>query len=209
MHGAGCGVFTLVFLAQEDVLPAEIADQIIDCMRAYGATTLGVVANVRRPNPDGRAILGFISYGYAQTLLRLDRVNEYLLFLYSHRFHNHSRGSWTAGEVSGVTGGTPTFCISAQQTIPQLIRWMLVSEDSDHDRPHFGRALPSAWVASGKRDSYRPSADALGTCQFFGWPRTCLRGQQLRVWTCPNVGPRNSFKLSSAFPKRVRPSQPP
>ena len=27
---------------------------------------------------------------------------------------------------------------------------MLVSEDSDEDRLHFGRALPSAWLASGK-----------------------------------------------------------
>jgi hypothetical protein len=27
---------------------------------------------------------------------------------------------------------------------------MLVSEDSDADRIHFGRALPSSWIASGK-----------------------------------------------------------
>jgi hypothetical protein len=137
-------------LVQADVLPPEMANGVIDCMRAYGATTLGVVANVGRPNPNGRAILGFISYGYAQMLLRLDRVDEYLLFLYSHRFHDHSRGSWTAGEVSGIAGGTPLFCIPAQQTIPLLTRWMLVSEDSEEERLHFGRALPMAWVASGK-----------------------------------------------------------
>lgn len=137
-------------LLQADVLPPEIAKRVIDCMRAYGATTLGVVANIGRRNPNGRAILGFISYGYAQMLLRLDLVDEYLLFLYSHRFHDHSRGSWTAGEVSGITGGTPLFCIPAQQTVPLLIRWMLVSEDSDEERLHFGRALPSVWVASGK-----------------------------------------------------------
>ncbi len=137
-------------LVQADVLPPDVANRVIDCMRAYGATTMGVVANVGRPNPNGRAILGFISYGYAQMLLRLDRIDEYLLFLYSHRFHDHSRGSWTAGEVSGITGGTPLFCIPAQQTIPLLVRWMLVSEDSDEDRLHFGRALPSGWVASGK-----------------------------------------------------------
>ena len=80
------------------------------------------------PQPNGRAILGFISYGYAQMLLRLDRVEEYLLFLYSHRFHDHSRGSWTAGEVAGINGGTAIFCIPAQQTIPLLVRWMLVLE---------------------------------------------------------------------------------
>ena len=137
-------------LLQPDVLPANQANAIIDCMRAYGATTIGVVANVGRANPDGRAILGFISYGYAAALLRLDRIEEYILFLYSHRYHDHSRGSWTAGEVSGITGGGALFCIPAQQTIPLLIRWMLVFEDSDDDHLHFGRALPREWVATGK-----------------------------------------------------------
>jgi hypothetical protein len=137
-------------LLQPDVLPAAQANAVIDCMRAYGATTVGVVANVGRPNPNGRAILGFISYGYAAALLRLNRIEEYILFLYAHRYHDHSRGSWTAGEVSGITGGGATFCIPAQQTIPLLVRWMLVFEDSDDDRLHFGRALPREWVATGK-----------------------------------------------------------
>ena len=137
-------------LLQPDVLPAEQSNAVIDCMRAYGATTVGVVANVGRANPNGRAILGFISYGYAQTLLRLNRIEEYILFLYAHRYHDHSRGSWTAGEVSGITGGGAIFCIPAQQTIPLLVRWMLVFEDSDVDRLHLGRAIPRDWIATGK-----------------------------------------------------------
>ena len=137
-------------LLQPDVLPAAQTNAIIDCMRAYGATTVGVVANVGRPNPNGRAILGFISYGYAAALLRLNRIEEYLLFLYAHRYHDHTPGSWTAGEVAGIGGGGATFCIPAQQTIPLLVRWMLVFEDSDDDRLHFGRALPREWVAIGK-----------------------------------------------------------
>ena len=137
-------------LLQPGVLSDEHTNLVIDCMRAYGATTLGVVANVEPPHPTGRDILGFISYGYAQALLRLDRVEEYILFLYSHRYHDHSRGSWTAGEVSGITGDGALFCIPAQQTIPLLVRWMLVFEDPDADRLYFGRALPRAWIASGK-----------------------------------------------------------
>ena len=43
-------------LLQADVLPASLANIVIDCMRAYGATTLGVVANVEPPHPDGRDI---------------------------------------------------------------------------------------------------------------------------------------------------------
>src|SRR5260370_2565006 len=119
-------------------------------MRAYGATTLGVVANVEPPHAEGRDILGFISYGYAQMLLRLDRVEEYLLFVYSHRYHDHTRGSWTAGEVAGIDGDNALFCIPAQLTIPLLMRWMLVLEDSDEDRLYFAKGLPREWVASGK-----------------------------------------------------------
>ena len=137
-------------LLQANVLPAAQANSVIDTMRSYGATTVGVVANVGRANPNGRAILGFISYGYAQMLLRLGRIEEYILFLYAHRYHDHSRGSWTAGEVSGITGGGALFCIPAQQTIPLLVRWMLVFEDSDTDILHLGRAIPRDWIASGK-----------------------------------------------------------
>lgn len=137
-------------LLQAGVLPDEQTNAVIDCMRAYGATTLGVVANVEAAHPTGRDILGFISYGYAQALLRMDRIEEYLLFLYAHRWHDHSRGSWTAGEVSGITGGGALFCIPAQQTIPLLVRWMLVFEDPDEDRLYCGRAVPRAWVAAGK-----------------------------------------------------------
>ncbi len=137
-------------LLQPAVLQPAHENLIIDCMRAYGATTLGVVANVEPPHPNGRDILGFISYGYAQALLRLDRIEEYLLFLYSHRYHDHSRGSWTAGEVSGITGDGTLFCIPAQLTIPILVRWMLVFEDPDEDALYLGRALPRSWLASGK-----------------------------------------------------------
>jgi hypothetical protein len=137
-------------LLQADILPAHLANQVIDCMRAYGATTLGVVANFGRVQEDGRDILGFISYGYAQALLRLDRIEEFLLFLYSHRYHAHTRGSWTAGEVTGITGDSGTYCVPAQQTIPLLVRWMLVLEDSDEDRLYLAKGLPREWVASGK-----------------------------------------------------------
>lgn len=137
-------------LLHADMLPPDLANTVIDCMRAYGGTTLGIVANMERPHPTGRDILGFISYGYALALLRLDRIEEYLLFLYSHRFHDHTPGSWTAGEVSGIEGGTATFCIPAQQTIPLLVRWMLVLEDSDEDRLYLGKGIPREWLASGK-----------------------------------------------------------
>lgn len=153
-------------LLQPDVLPTDLANTVIDCMRAYGGTTLGVVANIERPHPEGRDILGFISYGYAQMLLRLDRVEEYLLFLYAHRYHDHTRGSWTAGEVSGVDGDTALFCIPAQQTIPLLVRWMLVLEDSDEDRIYFAKGLPREWAASGREIRIEGAPTRFGRVNF-------------------------------------------
>lgn len=134
-------------LLQADVLPADLANLVIDCLRGHGGTTLGIVSNIWKPTPQGRDILGFISYGYAQQLLRLDRIEEYLLFLYAHRYHAHTRGSWTAGEVAGITGGMPLFCMPAQMTVPLLLRWMLVFDQDD--ALYLARALPRDWLASG------------------------------------------------------------
>ena len=171
-------------LLQANVLPEATANAVIDTMRAYGATTLGVVANVGRANPNGRAILGFISYGYAQMLLRLGRIEEYILFLYAHRYHDHTRGSWTAGEVSGITGGGAIFCIPAQQTIPVLVRWMLVFEDSDNDVLHLGRAIPRAWVSSGKSIAIEEAPTRYGRVSY----RLETRGDEL-VATVRLLGP--------------------
>lgn len=135
-------------LLQADVLPPDIAHLVLDCLRGHGGTTLGIVSNIWKPSPEGRDILGFISYGHAQQLLRLDRIEEYLLFLYAHRYQAHTRGSWTAGEVAGITGGMPLFCMPAQMTVPLLLRWMLVF-DQDQDL-HLARALPRAWLATGR-----------------------------------------------------------
>jgi hypothetical protein len=153
-------------LLQADVLPARLAHLVIDCMRSYGATTLGVVANVGRLRKDEREILGFISYGYAQMLLRLDRIEEFLLFLYAHRYHAHTRGSWTAGEVTGITGDSALYCVPAQQTIPLLVRWMLVLEDSDEDRLYPAKGLPRAWVISGQETGIEEAPTRWGRVSF-------------------------------------------
>ena len=153
-------------LLQADVLPPRLANLVIDCMRAYGATTLGVVANVGGVHEDGREILGFISYGYAQMLLRLDRIEEFLLFLYSHRYHGHTRGSWTAGEVTGITGDSALYCVPAQQTIPLLVRWMLVLEDSDEDRLYLAKGVPREWVISGKEIGIEQAPTRWGRVSF-------------------------------------------
>jgi hypothetical protein len=153
-------------LLHADVLPPDLANIVIDCMRSYGGTTMGIVANMEPARADGRDILGFISYGYAQMLLRLDRIEEYLLFLYAHRYHDHTRGSWIAGEVAGIDGDTTLFCIPAQQTIPLLVRWMLLLEDSDRELLYFAKGLPRDWVGSGKEIRISQAPTSWGRVNF-------------------------------------------
>lgn len=137
-------------LLHSAVLPTNISNAVIDTMRNFGATSMGVVANVDTPARTGRDILGFISYGYAYSLLLNDRIDEFVLFLYSHRYHSHTRGAWKAGEVTEINGGNAIFCIPAQLTIPSILRWALVLEHPDEDTLYLGRGIPRAWLATGK-----------------------------------------------------------
>lgn len=41
-------------------------------------------------------------------------------------------------------------CVPAQQTIPLLVRWMLVLEGSDEKILYLAKGVPREWVASGK-----------------------------------------------------------
>ncbi|TLD30287.1 Tat pathway signal protein [Venturia nashicola] len=132
------------------VLPLNISNKVIDTMRNFGATSMGVVANVGAPYSTGRDILGFISYGYAYALLINDRIDEFVLFLYTHRYHVHTRGAWKAGEVTSINRGDHTFCVPAQLTIPSILRWALVLEHPDEETLYLGRGIPRAWLATGK-----------------------------------------------------------
>lgn len=135
-------------LLHADVIPNDLAHTVINAVRGHGGTAIGVLANFGPANEKSRDQLGFISYGYAQQLLRSERIEEYLLFLHSHRYHSHTPGTWVAGEVTGITGGLPLFCIPAQLTIPKLVRWAMVFESSDEDTLWLGRAVARDWVAS-------------------------------------------------------------
>ncbi|MDP1027948.1 hypothetical protein Q5H91_12050 [Sphingomonas sp. KR1UV-12] len=153
-------------LLQADVLPPDLAALVADCVRGHGGTCIGVTANFAPANADHRDQLGFISYGHARALLRLDQIEEYLLFLHSHRFHSHSRGSWVAGEVSGITGDLPLFCIPAQLTIPLLVRWLLAIEDDDADRLDLGRGIPRDWFAGGREIALRQAPTRWGRVDY-------------------------------------------
>jgi hypothetical protein len=148
------------------ILPTNLTDLVHDTMRAYGATSMGVVANVGAPSRQGRDILGFVSYGQALSLLLQDRIDEFVLFMYTHRYHVHTRGAWNAGEVTDIVGGGAIFCIPAQLTIPSIMRWALVLEDPDNDVLYLGRGVPRAWIGTGKEIGIHQAPTRWGRVDF-------------------------------------------
>ncbi|OBR05457.1 Secreted protein [Colletotrichum higginsianum IMI 349063] len=137
-------------LLQASVLSPNLTDLVINSMQAYGITSLGVVANVTPLRADTRDILGFISYGYALSLLLQDRLDEFVLFLYSHRYHVHNRGLWIAAEVSGTGGGSSTFCQPSQFAVPILLRAALLLDHPDEEVLFVGRGVPRRWLSKGR-----------------------------------------------------------
>ena len=127
---------------------------------------MGVVANVGVPSPATRDILGFISYGSALSLLYLDRIDEFVLFMYSHRYHVHTRGAWLAGEVTGTAGGTAAFCVPAQMTIPIILRWAPVLEHPDSGLLYLGRGVPREWLGTGKEISIKQAPTRWGIVDY-------------------------------------------
>ena len=100
-----------------DVLPHPLANKVVDTMRAYMATTLGVLANVG--GGGGHSILGFIAYGYRRNADPPRSHRGIPAFAATAIATTTIRpGSWTAGEVAGLGPSKPIFCIPAQQTIP-------------------------------------------------------------------------------------------
>jgi hypothetical protein len=178
-------------LVHAAVLPPSIANQVHDTMRAYGATSLGVVANVGAPNAGGRDILGFISYGHAYSLLLLDRTDEFVLFLYSHRYHAHTRGAWNALEVAPINGAGGTFCMPAQLTIPSILRWALVLEHPDNDIVYFGRGVPRAWLGTGKPISIKAAPTRFGRVDY-----------EIKLDTATNTI-KTAVKFAKQAPKKV------
>jgi hypothetical protein len=193
-------------LLQADVLPSDIATLVIGCLRAYGGTTLGIPGG-RDLKTKERSMAGFLSYGYAQTLLRLQRAEEFLLFLYAHRYHLHERGHWTAREVAGISRRPDTYidpyCTPSQQAVPLLIRWMLVLEDSDEDRLYLGRGIPRSWIASGKEISIKEAPTRWG-----GVNVSLITKPEKKTLSAlvefTKAGVPNEFQLTLRVPERTR-----
>lgn len=94
-------------------------------------------------------IAGFLAYGYGFGLLHRGMVPEFLLLTESIRWHQYSRGTWTAPETRLVREGrSPGYCPPAQLVIPMFLRWMLLLEEPFEPVVHLFKGVPTVWFES-------------------------------------------------------------
>ncbi|KAE9574236.1 hypothetical protein CGMCC3_g9675 [Colletotrichum fructicola] len=156
----------LAELLQAAVLPLELVNTVIDSMKANHYTSIGLLANLLVRKPESRDILGFIGSGYAMGLLLADRTDEFVLFLYAHRYYIHNRGNWIAGEVMYTNGAGGLYCQPAAFDMPVIMRAALVLEHPDEDVLYLARGLPRAWVTTGDPVSIRGAPARWGRVDF-------------------------------------------
>ncbi|KAH7330542.1 hypothetical protein BKA65DRAFT_539660 [Rhexocercosporidium sp. MPI-PUGE-AT-0058] len=138
-------------LLQASVLPTNQTNTVINSMQAYGLTSYGVLANLVAFDKTTRDVLGFISYGYALSLLLQDRIDEFVLFLFNHRYRVYNRGLWIASEVAGTgnSSGSATYCQPAQFNMPIVLRAALLFEHPDDEVLFVMKGVPRRWLSKG------------------------------------------------------------
>ncbi|KAH0422510.1 secreted protein [Colletotrichum camelliae] len=165
----------LAELLQAAVLPLELVNTVIDSMKANNFTSVGLLANVLVRKPESRDILGFIGSGYAMGLLLADRTDEFVLFLYAHRYYIHNRGNWIAGEVMYTNGAGGLYCQPAAFDMSVIMCAALVLEHPDDDILYLARGLPRAWVATGGTVNIRGAPTRWGRVDFSTFIDTAAR----------------------------------
>jgi hypothetical protein len=149
-------------------------------MLASGLLSGAVVQTlVRNAADDGDSLFGilgnrkhlvaFTAIGTAHGLIQHDLVREFLLLLWAHLFHLHTRGTWTAFECVDPDRDRAEhlpYCVAAQTTVPTLVRWMLVFEDPRDATIWIAKAVPRAWFEQGRSIAVTRAPTASGPLSF-------------------------------------------
>lgn len=157
-------------------IPEHVMRDIIIWNRFYSGSlrlnTWGGPVAHERPNS---CLNVFTAHGLGYGYLLLDRVDDFLLFLFAEASHGYSRGTWTATEDStldrrqwngGKLGGGSGYCAPSQTLLPTLMKWLLVWEDPRSRTLWLGRAVPRVWLSDGKRVAVRDSSTRYGRVSF-------------------------------------------
>jgi hypothetical protein len=127
------------------ILGREVVAAIVASSSARGDSTLGILGNRTH-------VVAFTATGTAYGLLQHDLIREFLILYYSHAFHLHTRGTFTAFECVDLDRDRAAhlpYCAPAQVTVPTLTKWMLVFEDPLESDLWLAKATPRRWLENG------------------------------------------------------------
>jgi hypothetical protein len=123
----------------------QTVQRIWDIAGERGHTTLGVFNN-------RKSLVGFLVWEEIAGLLQHDMIPEALLAFYTHAFHAHTRGTWTAIEcvdMDRARGAHSPYCLPAQMTLPIVLKWLLVFEDPVTGVITLGQGIPRERLGHG------------------------------------------------------------
>ncbi len=89
-------------------------------------------------------------YNQLEALLRMDKVEKFLMTYYAHMAYHQARDTFFAAEHTDLIRLFPPHCVPSQLTIPLATRWMLVFEERDREVLWLGKAIPRHWLSDGK-----------------------------------------------------------
>jgi hypothetical protein len=153
------------------VLPA---DQ-IELIREYLSNHHGLVLGLPSTLYKGRyTSFGFLSSGYGYSLIQTDHIREALLNLYSGMANQYTRGTWiTPEERDPLTPGwarppygNAHYSVSAQVTVANIVRWLLVFEDPESNTLWLGKGIPAKWLEDGNTVTVEDAPTRWGRVSF-------------------------------------------
>lgn len=132
-------------------LPRDIMADIADDYSARGALRLNVWSFSFASTHSGQsnsAMWAYTVHGWGHGLLLLDRVEDFLIMFFALAAHAHTRGTWTAAEISMLDRSTASsgYCVPSQTLVPLYLKWILVWEDPVGRELWLGKAVPRDWL---------------------------------------------------------------
>ncbi len=155
---------TYMEMLSSDIIGDNLSEAIIAYREQKGGELLGLT-RIRMPKKSERLLSvdcfdlpwtgkllidDWPLYNYLWSLLRMDKIDKFLMIYYAHMAYSQARGTFFASEHSDLIRFFPPHCIPSQLTIPIASKWMLVFEEKDEELLWLNKAAPRDWLDDGK-----------------------------------------------------------
>ena len=157
-------------------------------------------------NSRNSAMWAYTVHGWGYGLLLLDRVEDFLIMFYALASHAHTRGTWTAAEISELDRNATSsgYCVPTQTLVPTYLKWLLVWEDPVSRTLWLGKAAPRNWLAVGETIAVANATTRYGRLSF-----STHRASKTELLATLAMGPAAGFppggvKLRLRLPRDTR-----